>query len=99
MVRCQNLEKLGQGGQGKIHLADDGKANKKVIIKATKHANPGSRKRLKRQARLLREHTDNPFVVNLEADYSDHTSPFIVLEYCSGQRSLTRILVSVIPSD
>jgi serine/threonine protein kinase len=84
MMRYQNLWEIGEGGQGKIYLADDVVTNKRVIIKKAKHDNPGSRRRLKREARLLREQADNPFVVNLEADYSDNSPAFIVLEYCSG---------------
>ncbi|HKG61648.1 MAG TPA: serine/threonine-protein kinase [Pyrinomonadaceae bacterium] len=84
MNRYQNAKEIATGGQAKIYLADDVLADKKVILKTVKHNNPGSRRRLKREARLLREQASNNFVVNLEADYSDLDPPFIVIEYCSG---------------
>ena len=88
MFRYQNLKEIDGGGQGKIYLADDVLGNKKVIIKAVKHNNAGNRRRLRREARLLEEQKDNPFVVRLEANYSNYSPPFIVLEYCAG-RSLS----------
>src|SRR5947209_5509250 len=84
MHRYQNAAQIAIGGQAKVYLADDVQAQRKVIIKTVKHDNPGNRRRLQREARLLQEQASNDFVVNLEADYSDQTPPFIVLEYCSG---------------
>ena len=84
MNRYQNPKKIATGGQAKIYLANDVLADKKVILKTLKHNNPGNRRRLQREARLLREQASNAFVVNLEGDYSDQDPPFIVIEYCSG---------------
>lgn len=84
MFRFQNLKEIDSGGQAKIYLADDIQTNKKVIIKTPKHDNAGNRRRLQREARLLKEQKDNPFVVDLIADYSNASPPFIALEYCAG---------------
>lgn len=84
MFRFQNLKEIDGGGQAKIYLADDTQTNKKVIIKTPKFNNAGTRRRLQREARLLDEQRDNPFVVDLIADYSNEPTPFLVLEYCSG---------------
>jgi serine/threonine protein kinase len=84
MTRYQNAIEIDSGGQAKIYLADDVIESKKVIIKTVKHDNPGNRRRLQREARLLHEQRNNPFVVHLLADYSNVFPPCIVLEYCSG---------------
>lgn len=84
MFRFQNLKEIDGGGQAKIYLADDTQTNKKVIIKTPRFNNTGTRRRLQREARLLDEQRDNPFVVDLIADYSNEPTPFIVLEYCAG---------------
>src|SRR5437868_961456 len=84
MSRFENIIKIASGGQAKIYLADDTYTNKKVILKTPLHDNAGTRRRLQREARLLDEQRDNRFVVNLVADYSDATPPFIAIEYCSG---------------
>lgn len=84
MSRYQNLIEIDGGGQGRIYLADDGQAKKKVIIKTVKHDNAGSRRRLQREARLLEEQKHNPFVVRLEATYLNNDPPFIVMEFCAG---------------
>ncbi len=83
-MRYQNLTELPGGGQGRIFLADDIIGNKKVIIKTVKHDNPGNRRRLQREARLLEEQKSNAFVVRLEADYSKSSPSYIVLEFCAG---------------
>jgi serine/threonine protein kinase len=80
----QNLKKIDEGGQATIYLADDVLAYRKVILKFIKHNNPGSLKRLKREARLATEQFDNAFTVDLLADYTDQRVPFLVFEYCSG---------------
>ncbi len=84
MFRFQNLKEIDSGGQAEIYLADDTQTNRKVIIKTPKHDNAGNRRRLQREARLLDEQRDNPYVVDLIADYSHASPPFIVLEYCAG---------------
>jgi serine/threonine protein kinase len=82
MSRYQNAIEIDGGGQAKIYLADDVVENKKVIIKTVRHDNPGNRRRLQREARLLNEQRNNSFVVNLLADYSNASPPCLVLEYC-----------------
>ncbi len=79
-----NLKPIDEGGQAKIYLGDDLDANNKVIFKVAKHDNRGSRRRLRREARQLREQDGNRHVVRLIEDCSDHHPPFLVLEYCSG---------------
>jgi serine/threonine-protein kinase len=80
----ENLKKIDEGGQATIYLADDVLANRKVILKFIKHNNPGSLKRLKREARLATEQLGNAFTVDLLADCTDKKTPFLVFEYCSG---------------
>jgi eukaryotic-like serine/threonine-protein kinase len=84
MTLYQNLQKIDEGGQAKVYLADDVQGNRKVILKVAKHDNTGSIRRLKREARLLREQAANAFAIDLFADHTDHHPPFLVLEYCSG---------------
>jgi len=84
MARYENLQKIDEGGQAAIYLADDVTSHRKVVLKFLKHRNFGSLKRLKREARLATEQLDNEFAVDLLADYSEHDSPFLVFEYCSG---------------
>ena len=84
MGQYENLKKIDEGGQATIYLADDVTANRKVVLKFSKHHNPGSLKRLKREARLATEQLFNTFTVDLLADHTDQKIPFLVFEYCSG---------------
>lgn len=83
MANYQNPKKIDEGGQAKIYLAYEPDLRKDVILKVT-NDNDGSRRRLKREARVARELNHNQFTADLIADHSDHHPPFIVYEYCSG---------------
>ena len=61
-----NWQEIDGGGQAMVFLADDVQKNKKVVVKALRHDNAGTRRRLRREIRLLEEQKDNPFVVRLE---------------------------------
>jgi serine/threonine protein kinase len=79
-----NLKQIDAGGQAVIYLGYDFDGQRWVIFKYPKHDNDGTRRRLKREARLIKEQEDNPFVVKLIEDSSHCTPPFLVLEYCTG---------------
>src|SRR5258706_9348430 len=79
-----NLKELEGGGQGRIFLANDVLQNKTFILKTVRHNNEGNRRRLRREARLLREQESNLFVVGIETEFSYRDQPWLVLEYCSG---------------
>jgi serine/threonine protein kinase len=83
MAKYENPTKIDEGGQAKIYLAYERDLGKQVILKVT-NDNDGSRRRLKREARVATELNHNPFTADLIADHTDHHPPFIVYEYCSG---------------
>jgi serine/threonine-protein kinase len=84
MVRYQRIKEINGGGQARIFWAYDALTRRQVILKTPKSDNPGTRRRLRREARLLNEQQQNPFVIDLEADHSNESPPFIAVEYCVG---------------
>src|SRR5882724_9213289 len=83
MGKYGNFKHIPGGGQANIFLGFDFDANRTRIFKVAKHDNTGSRRRLKREGRLLHEQRDNPYVVQLIEDCSHCTPPYLVLEHCS----------------
>ena len=78
------LKKLGAGGFGTVYHAIDGANGRQVAIKRLHALTPETRERFEREARILTEHLNNKFVVDLLAYDLSGDAPFLVLEYCEG---------------
>ena len=83
---------VGEGGMGKVFLADDTVLERKVAIKmlpesVQHHAN--ARERLRREA-LAAAALDHPFICKIHEVGEDEGRSFIVMEFIEG-RTLNRI--------
>ena len=85
--RYRLLEKLGEGGQGVVHRAEDPADGSIVAIKILRTDrvdNPAVLRRFRKEARLMAE-ANNPHVVNLLEFNEDDGIPFMVLEFVAGE--------------
>lgn len=74
---------LGQGGMGKVYLADDYRENQKVAIKVI-HLDPGdSYLRFKREFRVMSRLKHSHVVHTIESGQHNE-KPFLVMAYLSG---------------
>ena len=91
--RYRLLEKLGEGGQGVVHRAEDPADGSIVAIKILRTDrvdNPEVLRRFRKEARLMAE-ANNPYVVNLLEFNEDDGIPYMVLEFVAG-KSLGQML-------
>ena len=91
--RYRLLEKLGEGGQGVVHRAEDPSDGSIVAIKILRTDrvdNPAVLRRFRKEARLMAE-ANNPHVVNLLEFNEDDGIPYMVLEFVAGE-SLGQLL-------
>ena len=91
--RYRLLEKLGEGGQGVVHRAEDPADGSIVAIKILRTDrvdNPEVLRRFRKEARLMAE-ANNPYVVNLLEFNEDDGIPYMVLEFVAGD-SLGQLL-------
>ncbi len=81
--RYQVEKLLGQGGMGRVYLADDNKEKQKVAIKII-HLDPGdSHLRFRREFRLM-SRLEHPHVVSAVESGQYKNKPFLVMSYLSG---------------
>ncbi len=81
--RYQVEKLLGQGGMGRVYLADDNQFNQKVAIKII-HLDPGdSHLRFRREFRLM-SRLEHPNVVSTVESGQYNNKPFLVMAYLSG---------------
>ncbi len=81
--RYQIERLLGQGGMGKVYLADDSKVKQKVAIKVI-HLDPGdSHLRFRREFRLM-SRLEHPHIVRTVESGQHNNKPFLVMAYLSG---------------
>lgn len=82
---------LGAGGMGRVYLARDTRADRRVALKfIAEDATPEARERLLREARAAARLT-HPGIVTLYAIEESSEGPFLVQEYVAGE-SLARRL-------
>ena len=85
--RFRLLEKLGEGGQGVVHRAEDPSNGSIVAIKILRTDrvdNPMVLRRFRKEARLASREANNPYVVNLLEFNEDDGVPYMVLEFVAG---------------
>ena len=80
------LDRLGEGGMGVVHKAED-RADGSVVaiklLKAEAAASPSSRRRFVKEARMLAK-LDSPFVTRLIAADTDDAICYMAVEYVPG---------------
>jgi serine/threonine protein kinase len=81
------LKKLGEGGMGKVYLAEDTSLDRKVALKflpEALQAKPIAHRRFIREAKSVAA-LDHPFICNIhEVGLTDEGQSFIVMEYVEG---------------
>lgn len=83
-MKPRELEELGRGSFGRVYRGYDDERGEEVAVKELLDPSTDL-DRFVREARLLSEHIDNVYVVNiLRWEFSD-ARPYIVLEYCEGR--------------
>lgn len=85
MIPGYNLIKqLGRGGCGDVYLAEAKDTRQQVAIKFLRDFDRDSLQRFKREVRLLYEHIDNQFIVDVFGYSLGASPPYIIMEYCVG---------------
>lgn len=80
--RYSIVRPIAAGGFGRVSLALDHETGEHVAIKELINFDADSLSRFVNEYRILYEHIDNEYVVDvIDADF-DATPPYIVLEYC-----------------
>jgi len=81
------LKELGEGGMGKVYLAEDTHREIRVVLKSLlpQYAeNEELRQRFYREAQIL-SNLSHPAIVKLYDFFIDEGSPYMVMEYLEGQ--------------
>lgn len=76
--------KLGEGGFGRVYLAEDRSLARPVALKFLTHARPADLERFRREARVTARLADPHIVQVYELDENDGT-PFIAMQYIDGE--------------
>ncbi len=86
-VRYVLLKELGEGGMGKVYLAEDTHREIKVVLKSLlpQYAeNEELRQRFYREAQIL-SNLSHPAIVKMYDFFIDEGIPYMVMEYLEGQ--------------
>ncbi|HEY3216693.1 MAG TPA: protein kinase, partial [Candidatus Eisenbacteria bacterium] len=93
LLHYEVLSELGAGGMGRVYLARDTRADRRVALKllaSDRARDPTARERLVREARAAAR-LSHPGVVTLLAVEEDQGEVFLIEEYVEGE-SLARRL-------
>ncbi|HEX7318553.1 MAG TPA: serine/threonine-protein kinase [Pyrinomonadaceae bacterium] len=78
------LKSLGRGSFGEVWLAETEADGSYVAIKYLHDVTEGALNRFRREVRLLSEHINNRFVVDIKGYDLSASPPYFVMEYCEG---------------
>lgn len=80
----RRVQLLGRGSFGEVWLAETEADGSRVAIKFLHDVTQGALNRFRREVRLLREHINNRFVVDIKGHDLSASPPYFVMEYCEG---------------
>jgi serine/threonine protein kinase len=85
MITGYDLVKLlGRGAFGEVWLAETKADGSRVAVKFLHDVTEGALNRFRREVRLLSEHINNRFVVDIKGYDLNASPPYFVMEYCEG---------------
>lgn len=85
------IKSLGRGSFGEVWLAERESDGARVAVKFLHDITEGALNRFRREVRLLSEHLDNRFVVDIKGYDLNASPPYFVMEFCEGG-SLRRLV-------
>ena len=87
------IEVIGQGGQGRVYLAEDSNLHRKVALKVLNNIGPGSEDsvtRFRREAEVASK-LDHPGICSIYEAGVEGGVPFIAMRYVEGETVARRI--------
>ena len=78
------IKSLGRGSFGEVWLAESQADGARVAVKFLRDISEGALNRFRREVRLLSEHLDNRFVVDIKGYDLNAAPPYFVMEFCEG---------------
>jgi tetratricopeptide (TPR) repeat protein len=88
--RYKVLEKLGEGGMGRVFLAEDEGLRRRVAVKTLKSTDEPSRRRFRREAQAAAR-ISHPHVCPIFEVGEDSGGPFIAMELLAGETLAQRL--------
>jgi predicted ATPase len=88
---------VGEGGMGRVHLAEDETLRRKVALKVLKSTDPSSRRRFLREARAAAR-VSHPKLCPIYEVGEHDGQPYIVMELIAGETLATRLRRGPLPA-
>jgi len=90
------IEKLGEGGMGRVYVAEDPALARRVALKTLKARDESARRRILREARAAAS-ISHPHVCRIYFVGEDRGVPYIVMELLSGETLARRLRRGPLP--
>lgn len=84
MIGYRFIKSLGRGSFGEVWLAEKESDGSRVAVKFLHDITSGDLNRFRREVRLLSDHLDNRFVVDIKGYDLNAAPPYFVMEFCEG---------------
>ena len=78
------IKSLGRGSFGEVWLAERESDGVRVAVKFLHDITEGALNRFRREVRLLSDHIDNRFVVDIKGYDLNAAPPYFIMEFCEG---------------
>ena len=95
--RYRVIELLGEGGMGRVHLAEDDALRRKVALKTLKRKDESSQRRFVREARSAAR-VSHPNLCPIFEVGEEDGQPFLAMELLSGETLAARLRRGPLPS-